>query len=135
MLADSKKKISWGIFLFALFIFLALWIGLTMYTIYTSKTTEAKSSTKSSIECSTYAFEISEINYSDEKLTFRIKNTIGEDFETLVIESGNIQNKASLKSFYEGEERTVAIDSIVIEKEFSVYPEGCKEYNVKKFNI
>ena len=132
-MAEQSKKITMYIFLFALFIMLSFFLGTHIYNIYVEGTTSSSETTKGSLECS-FSFFISRINYEFPELTFNLRTTDVEAMDTIVIEVEDIQTKIPLKEFFDFQQN-ILVDDVVIEDNFLVYSEGCREYNSKECSI
>ncbi len=81
-----------------------------------------------SYDCSLYAFNIYEdtITYLDGKLSFKIKNTIGEKFDILVLE-GNNTKETYLFNFISGSDPIDVSEEVIPQDgKIQVYPKGCQ---------
>ncbi|MBD3313397.1 hypothetical protein GF345_03060 [Candidatus Woesearchaeota archaeon] len=132
-MAEQSKKITMYIFLFALFIMLAFFLGTHIYNIYVQGTTSSSETTKGSLECS-FSFSIRMIDYEFPELTFDLRTTDIEALDTIVIEVEDIQTEVPLKEFFDFQQNIV-VDDVVIEDTFLVYPEGCRNYNKKECSV
>lgn len=124
MAERRSRKISMFIFLFALFILLAVITGAYLYKLYSENTASSEKQTRETIDCD-YYFAVSKqsISYIDDKLSFEIKNTYGKEIRTVVIVSGN-ETKEKSVSLTRGDSFPLDV-SIKASGNFSLYPKGC----------
>lgn len=128
-----SERLVFFVFILLVFTSLTIYIGIRMYNIYSSTTGYAKTTTKTSIECNSYVYEINNINQNNGRLSFQIENTFGGKFDKLIIDLGDEKKEAELTDFTMGSKQTVEVNTTVTK--FKVYPEGCQEHNVKECDV
>lgn len=137
----AEKKFSTMVFLLAVFIFLAMFISMWIYGIYVDNAGYAKKTSTNSISCTSYSFDVKNLLYSDNMLSFDIENTIGDEFSELIVEKRGDEAGAKtipLSNFQMGMQEHVVITemtNIVENDEIILYPKGCKGANEKKYLI
>ncbi len=129
-MAEQSKKIALYIFLFALFISLAFFIGTHIYNIYITSKTTSEQTTKSSLECA-FSFSLSKIRYEFPQLSFDLQTSDINAFKKLVLEVEGIETEVPLREFMDYEQGVI-VEDVVIEDKFRAYPLGCRDYNVKE---
>lgn len=132
---DSKsKKISIFIFLFALFVMLALLTGGYLYKLYIENIEFTDKETNELVNCDNFYFNLvkNTISYNENKLTFEVKNSMGKEINQLIIESNNKTTEKNM-SLAQGDLLFVVVN-LEVNNNFSVYPKGCKSVQ-KTFTI
>ena len=83
------KRISVLIFLFAVFILLAVLIGSWIYSTFTTNVGFSKRTTTSVLQCSEFSFGVENVAYDAEQqhLHFVIRNNLGATINAIVIEA------------------------------------------------
>lgn len=129
----QSRKITLYIFLFSLFLMLAMFIGIRMYNIYSGSRAASTEKMESTFACS-FSFSVSNIEYSGSvyKLSLDLKTTDYESLKKIIIidKDGN-GREVSLGQFI-GFEQHVEVEPILIEDAFTVFPEGCSDDNAKQ---
>jgi hypothetical protein len=135
MAGDRHKKISTLIFLFAIFIMLAVFTGGWIYRMYVQQTAFSEQSTFDTVECGRYYFNIDpeSVLYDNRTLYFEIENSIGAAIDSLVIESAAEKKQISIR-LDQGVLQPVTLP-IEAEAWVLVYPRGCRSGNFKNISI
>ena len=131
-MAEQSKKITLYIFLFALFIMLAFFIAVNIYSVYTTSKTDSLKTTKGTLECS-FSFSIDSIRYSVPELSFNLRSS-NDQIRKIFIDVNGAETEVALGEFLDYEQNVVVPD-LIIEKTFIVYPEGCRDYNSKECDL
>ena len=129
-MAEQTRKITLYFFLFALFIFLAFFIGSRIYLIYTESKSTSLQTTKSVLDC-TFNFYLRNMQYDGNILLFDLETSDEKLLNNLTIESGGQVRDIELGRFVLYTQR-VRIEGITIEDQFFVFPTGCEELNKKE---
>jgi len=125
---EESKRISLFIFLFAIFIVLAVIIFVFMYNAYKGATNYSSTTTKTSVECAGYSFRIvgGTILYENGILSFEFDPSLGGAREKnpliIVIGKEEIETKPVDFTF----KQRIKIETAPLE-EFQIYPKGCKD--------
>ena len=130
----AERKFTTMFFLVSLLVFLSLFITMWAYNIYVEKASYATNQSKTLVKCSGYSFEIKNIAYSANSLSFDVENEMGEPFSELVVEGTNSKT-ATLKNFNSGITLRVKLEDIQINKTFKAYPNGCKDESAKTYKV
>lgn len=139
-MAERSKRYSLLIFLFALFIFLSLYIILWSYNIYTSTKNYTNATSQSSITCTTYSFNFvdNSMNYDNGTLTFNIDitNMISSAPKgfALVLATNETTYRSEPINIYVRNTKVV-FKNVSIDDSFSVAPVGCEASNVKPCSL
>ncbi len=133
----KAKDVTINVFLWFLFIVIALFLAFWLYNIYQEYMVSGvlEESTTSSLQCGGYMFKISDVRYDNNSLSFTIRNTMGNIIKNLTIESDYEARTKELVAFSSGKEMRIALENFRIADTFAVYPEGCAKFNVKIINI
>ena len=131
----AERKVPIMIFLMAAFAFLSIFIAMWVYGIYVEKSAFAKKTSASSIECTTYSFDIQDAEFKDNSLSFTIENPYGDPFNELVIEAQGSPRIVPLEGFTSGMVLKKKVEDINITGSFLAYPKGCKDANKKRYYI
>lgn len=131
-----SKKISTLIFLFAIFILLAVFLGSWLYRIYLEQTKYSQEQTLSAVDCGRYYFKIPEdmVEYKNGTLTFMIENTIGKEIKQLVVESALETQRKNMTGLISGAMVPVEVDMRFTDWIY-VYPKGCRGINFKNISF
>jgi hypothetical protein len=136
-MADERRsrKISTILFLFAIFILLAVFTGTWIYRMYLEQTRYSEEKTLATVECGKYYFSIDPktVNYEAGTLYFEIENTLGAEIATIVVQSANDRNEVNI-SLGQGTVMPVSIPMEVVEW-VMVYPKGCSGINFKNISF
>jgi len=124
------KTIILMIFLFSLFIFLAVFIALQILATYREGTVYSTNTTKGVLECNTLSFRISSLKYGDKVLEFEIESYEPE-LADMVILHNDMRTHFKLKPFF-GDTQKVRIENITLGEGFIIFPDGCEQYNKKE---
>jgi hypothetical protein len=119
------------IFLFSLFVFLGVYIGVNLYQSYVS----GRAYTERVTRCGQYSFDVYNVDYDSINLEFNVENTVGEEFNVLVVEVNGDIRENDLSSFSAGDISHITVENIQIEENFLVYPAGCKGHNAKELSV
>jgi len=128
---SSSRKITVLIFLFSLFVFLGVYIGVNIYQSYVS----GRAYTERVSKCGQYSFDVFNVDYDGINLGFNVENTAAEEFNVLVVEVDGDTRENDLGSFGSGDISHITVENIQIEEKFFVYPAGCKRHNAKELSV
>lgn len=132
---DSRaKKISTIIFLLAIFVFLAIFIGGWLYRVYMTQSRYSTHESASAVDCAYYSFNVESLSYENGRLYFELDNKGNDQFDTIVIESGGIAKEVSTEGMVAGMSQPIDVE-IALADDVSIYPKGCKDHNSKGFQI
>lgn len=133
----EAKNITMQVFLWFLFIVLALFIAFWLYNLYQQYIVADTigEGTPSSLQCGGYMFSISNAGYENNTLSFVIKNTRGNIIQNLIIQSDYETRTEELVSFSSGREQKIVLENFRVNKNFAVYPEGCARFNTQIISI
>lgn len=132
--AESHMTKSLMVFLILIFVMLGLYIAVWISNVYKGTTEYTEKGGKTVIECISYAFEISDLKYSNNQLSFIFENSAHSDLDVqgLEIRSGNktaeynetvkISRKVRVTTIMKGLNSTA---------NFSISPRGCLAYAKK----
>lgn len=135
MVDRKSKKISVIIFLFAIFVLLVAFSASWIYKIYKEQTAFSEQNTLSTVECSKYYYFIDPdaVEYYNGTLSFNIKNTLGREIETIVVESASETKEFNI---YLGQGMTQPVSSdFIIDGWFLVYPKDCRNVNFRNISF
>ena len=132
-MAEKHRKISTTIFLLAVFVFLAVFLGGWLYRVYIEQTTYSTGESQSALYCTEYYFDIEGLAYDQGQLSFEIVLKRGM-FDVMVVESGTEMRDINTSNMVTGSIISVEIE-IPLADEIVFYPKGCKTHNSKSFNI
>ncbi|MBI4738326.1 hypothetical protein HY772_01975 [Candidatus Woesearchaeota archaeon] len=130
------RKVSVLIFLFGIFVMLGVILGGWLYSMYTTNIGFTNKATTSALRCGDYSFTVESIAFDPAKkvLSFTITNSLGDRFDSIVVESGQAKHTVNLTELVQADTETVSIP-LEIEREVLIYPRGCRENNAKRFSI
>jgi hypothetical protein len=127
-----QNKFSVTLFLIALFVFLSVVIAMWISNIYFEKARYAEKTSVDVINCASFEFEISNIAYSGNTLSFDIQNSVGSKFEGIIIESDSGEMKEiPLENFEIGSFLHKTTD-IKLTASFKAHPKGCSKNDYAK---
>ena len=132
-MAEKHRKISTTLFLLAVFVFLAVFLGGWIYRVYTEQTTYSEGESQSALYCTEYSFDIEGPAYDQGQLSFEIVLKRGM-FDIMVVESGTEMREIDTSHMVVGSSIPAEVE-IPLADEVVFYPEGCKAHNSKSFNI
>jgi len=129
MAEEKTKKVVTAVFLFALFILVALYIGLTVLKIYTDSSKFSSEKSESSVSCIGYSYSIDNIKYENGLLTFDLKNSEISDYEEmiLIVKSGNATKELQLTNLVTGIKKGIDLDIELKDNQFKTYPKSCEQ--------
>lgn len=125
----QSRKITLYLFLFSIFLFLALFIGVRIYNIYMGSKTTSETTLKSTMGCA-FVFSLTNIEYNDGTLVFSIKTSDENAFKKITIVGADGTKREVEMGTFMGYRQDVRVENINIENLFEVYPEGCE--SIKK---
>ncbi len=135
MVESRSHKMSTLIFLFGIFILLAVVTAGWLYRMYTEQTAYSERSTLATVECSRYYFSIDPdtVSYNNGTLYFELRNTLGAQIDTMVVETSTQQKEVEVNLAQD----TIQPVSLPIEVvEWAViYPLGCEGTNFKNLSF
>lgn len=136
MAEGRSRKVSTLIFLFAIFIMLAVFTGTWIYRMYSQHKAFTEDKTALTVECSRYYYNIrpETVIYENETLYFEIENNIGADIGGIVVESSADRKQVDLGGLSRGISQPVSVEMPVVEWVL-VYPVGCREANFKNLSF
>ena len=131
-----SKQTSTLIFLFAIFVLLAFFLGSWLYKIYLQQTEYSKEQTVAAIECGRFYFHIVDntVSYDNGTLHFEVENTIGEPIRELTIESALETRTLNVSGLIPGAMVPISTD-IRITDWVHVYPRYCRGLNWKNLSF
>lgn len=135
-MADRRsKKISVLIFLFAIFVLLVVMTGSWIYRVYRDQTAYSEQKTFAAIECGRYYFDIKPetVSYEDGELYFELRNTLGKDIETIVVESSTEQKEVRV-DLSQGTVQPVSLP-LEVRGWVLIYPSGCEGVNFRNLSF
>lgn len=129
----QSRKITIYIFLFALFIMLALVLGTRIYNIYMGSKTDTEITMETAMKC-TFSFSVSNLDYNGRTLSFDLKTSDEELLKKIVIVGENNETKEIELGIFIGFPRKQRVNagSINITNSFFTYPYGCMDQNKKE---
>ena len=135
-MAEKSRKISLTIFLLAVFVFLAIFLGGWIYRVYMTETAYSTGESKSAVVCAGYTFDIDKesLVYEDGVLYFETDLGYGDKINLLVVESGVESREVDTTAMSGGVPQPITVD-IPLSDEVLVYPEGCRDHNFERFTI
>ena len=128
----SQKNIIL-IFISVIFLFAVIYLFLWLYQAYAGGTSYADRTTESTIECMEYMFEVNNINYANNSLSFNLYNRkVRNTLQSIILKTstGEIPINLSL----EPDSIQTITETIQITDEFFVFPKGCEIYK-KSYSI
>jgi hypothetical protein len=136
MVERRSHRISVLIFLFAVFVLLVAFTASWIYRMYQEQTAYSESRTLATVECSRYYFSINQesILYEDGMLYFEIKNTLGTDIDTIVVQSSTEKKEVTLGGLGQGIDQAVNIPLEAVGWAM-VYPKGCEGVNFRNITF
>ena len=140
--ANSNMTKSLMVFLILIFVMLGLYIAVWISNVYKGTTAYTEKSGKTAIDCIGYAFEISDLKYANDKISFVLENFAhsDSDIKGVEIRSGNKTGeyngtiKISRKARISADMKGVNGINVSSNSNFSIYPKGCYQY-AKKCSI
>ncbi len=125
---------KYAIFMFFIFIIATLMILLWAYNIYQKGVVATTGEEKESTSCWSYVYEIKDIHYEDNVLSFNLENKFYSDnrISKITIITNDGKKEQSFPAISKGVTRLIKIEDIKIENSFVAYPDECvnlaKEY-------
>jgi hypothetical protein len=103
---------------------------------YTEQTAYSERHTLATVECSKYYYTIEpeSVLYEEGTLYFEIKNTLGANIESIVVQSATEQTEVNLGFLDQGTTQPVSIPIEVVGWVL-VYPSGCEGVNFKNLSF
>ena len=131
-----SRKISTMIFLFAIFMLLAFFLGSWLYRIYLEQTQYSKEKTIAAVECGRFYFLIDEntVSYTNGTLHFAIENTVGTPITQLTVETALETQNLNITGLMSGAMVPVST-KIQITDWAHVYPRYCRGLNWKNLTF
>ena len=129
----ERKSLPMHIFLWFIFIVLALFLAFWLFSLqkqYMASNSIGQGA-MSSLQCGGYMFEISEVAYHNNTLSFLIVNTMGDQIKSLVIQSDYDSRIEQLVALSARRGQEIVLEDFRADDSFAVYPEGCAKFNVK----
>ena len=135
MVERRSRKISVLIFLFAIFVLLVVMTASWIYKVYVEQTAYSEKRTFATIECGRYYFDIKpeSVEYENGTLYFEVRNTLGKDISSLVVESSTESKMVSV-DLTQGSVQPVSLP-IKVAGWVMVYPEGCEGVNFRNLSF
>lgn len=128
-MAGQSKNITLYIFLFALFVTIAMILGARTYNIYASSKSSTEKTMKDTMQCA-FSFGITNMAYSNGELKFDLKTSDQDLLKRLTIVGNNDIKEIEVGS-YINMRKTMNVGAISMGDSFTVYPSGCEEQNKK----
>ncbi len=133
---NRSKGRKYAIFMFFIFVIASLMILLWAYSIYKSGVAAASGEESEAATCWSYSYEISNVKYENNTLSFVLENKFYSDARiskfTIITENGKIEREFPPLS--KGLTKEIIIENTVVKDNFLAYPENCiglsKKYNV-----
>ena len=132
----EAKNITMQLFLWFLFIVIALFIAFWLYNMhkeYTS-TEGVELEEIASLQCGGYMFEISDVAYQNNTLSLTIRNTIGDTLDNMVIES-DYDSRTEKLDLGRGRKKNIVLEDFKAAETVAVYPEGCAQFSVELIHL
>lgn len=135
-MVERSKKFSTLIFLFAIFVVLAAFLGSWLYNIYQDQTQYSKEQTMSAVECGRFYFNVKpeDVSYDNGTLTLLVENTIGQEIKQLTVESALETHKLNVTGLINGAMVPVKV-GIRMTDWIYVYPSQCRGINFKNISF
>ena len=136
MVTERSKKISTTIFLFAIFVVLAVFTGGWLYNTYTEQIAFSESSSDATVKCGKYYFDVDpdSVYYENKTLHLDIENTFGAELKTIIIDAGEERKEVNVGGIPSGTIYPVSVEISIVESVL-VYPSGCETANFKKLTF
>jgi hypothetical protein len=136
MAETRSRKVSILIFLFAVFILLAVFTGSWLYRMYKEQTDFSERKTLATVECGRYYFTIDpkSVLYENGTMYFEIENTLGADIGTIIVKSASEEKEVALGGLGQGTVMPVQIP-IAVTEWVQVYPKGCEGVNFRNISF
>jgi len=136
MVEARSRKMSTLIFLFAVFILLAIFTGSWMYKMFKDQTAYSEQKTLATVECGRYYFSIrpESVLYENGTLYFEIENTLGADIKMVTVESKAESRELDLGGLSQGTVLPVSVQ-IGVSEWVLVYPKGCRGVNFRNLTF
>ena len=133
----EAKSITMHLFLWFLFIVIALSLAFWLYSVQKQymASDSLGNGAMASLKCGGYMFEISDVSYHNNTLSFTIRNTMGETIQSIVIESDYDSRTEQLRALSSGREKKIVLENFRAGDKFAVYPEGCAKFSMKIINL
>ena len=129
----EAKSITTHMFLWFIFVVIALFLAFWLYSMQKEylASDSVENGVMASMKCGGYMFEISDVSYHNNTLSFTIRNTRGDIIKSIVIESDYDSRTEQLGALNAGMERRIVLEDFRAGSTFAVYPEGCAKFNIK----
>ena len=132
-----SKSRKYAIFMFLIFIVATLMILLWAYNIYQKGVLATTGKEEGSTSCWSYVYEIKDIQYNDDVLSFNLENKMYSDarISKITIITKDVKKEQTFPTISKGTTKLINIEDINIENSFLAYPNDCvnlaKEYSTK----
>ena len=136
MAEARSKRVSLLIFLFAVFILLAVFTGSWIYKMFKEQTAFSEKKTLATIDCGRYYFNIipESVLYESGVLYFEIENTLGADIKSIVVKSASEEKEVDLGGLGQGAVMPVSMN-ITLTDWALIYPKGCDGVNFRNISF
>ena len=118
-------------FLLALFLMLAMFIGINIYNTYMDSKITSEKTIKSTMQCA-FSFYVTNLDYADDVLSFDLRTSDEKLLQKMVVIGDNNDTKEIELGSFIGFEQRVSVDGINVADLFVVYPYGCESSNRKE---
>lgn len=130
-MASQKNTIL--IFISVLFLFAVIYLFLWLYQAYAGGTGYAERTTESTIECMGYIFEVNNINYANNSLSFNLYNRKASNtLQTIILKTSTTEIPINVS--LEPDSTQTITETIQITDEFFIFPKRCEIYK-KSYSI
>lgn len=129
IILEEASKVKFIFMIFALVIFFVLtgYIIASVVTIFKQSKTYTESTTKSSLGCTDYNFNIRNIKVEEGTLYFDLSlDSLSRQFSTMIVEHSSTITKVDI-DLLPGEKKRYGLKGFE-GSSFSVYPSGCATY-------
>lgn len=135
-MADAQN-ITMKVFLWFLFIVIALFLAYWLFGIYNDyiKSGSIDKGTSDLMSCNDYVFDVKDVHYENETLSFVIRNTMGKQIRNITVQSDYSSVTRNLQHLTTGSEQEITIEDFRVEQSFAVFPENCAKYNIKVIKL
>ncbi|HII72232.1 TPA: hypothetical protein HA265_05755 [Candidatus Woesearchaeota archaeon] len=133
---SKSRKMSTLIFMFAIFVLLAAFLGSWLYRIYKEQTTYSQEQTLAAVDCGRFYYQVDSesVSYKDGVLFFLIENTIGKEITSLTLETALETKHFNMTGLTPGAMVPVN-QSIRMTTWVWVYPTSCRGINFKNISF